>query len=94
MLLFQTHIVLGETGNVARYCLKPVQAVFSCGKLYDSAANSVHSYDLESIFPERIERKTKAHGIIFHFLAYYYKLHTDHIFHPRKPLVSIYLSRG
>lgn len=58
-----THIVLGETGNVARYCLKPVQAVFSCGKLYDSTANSIHSYDLESIFPERIE-KEKHHEVI------------------------------
>ena len=59
MLLFHTHIVLGETGNVARYCLKPVQAVFSRGELYDSAADAVHGYDLESIFPGRIKRGGK-----------------------------------
>lgn len=50
--MLNTHIVLGEIGNVACYSLKPVQAVFSCGKLYDTTANSIHSYDLESVFPE------------------------------------------
>lgn len=50
-----THIVLGEIRNVACYRLKPVQAVLSGWKLHDSAANAVHSYDLEGIFPGRIK---------------------------------------
>lgn len=74
MLLFHTHIVLGETGNVARYCLKPVQAVFSRGELYDSAADPVHGYDLESIFPERIKREERR---LWGDLAFFaHKLHT------------------
>lgn len=48
-----THVVLGEAGNVAGDGLEPVQTVLSCRKLDDSAAHSVHSDDLERVFPER-----------------------------------------
>lgn len=51
-----THVVLGEAGNVAGDGLEPVQAVLSCGKLDDSAADAVHSDDLERVFPERGRR--------------------------------------
>lgn len=56
--LFWTYIVLGETGNVARYCMKPVQAVFSGGELQNSTAHTIHSYDLESIFSKMHTQKT------------------------------------
>lgn len=67
-LLFHTHIVLGETGNVARYRLKPIQAVFRCGELQDSAANSVYGDDLESIFPggaSEVEALVRGFYVIF-----------------------------
>lgn len=51
--LSATHVVLGEAGNVAGYGLEPVQTVLSCRKLDDATAHSVHSYDLERVFPER-----------------------------------------
>lgn len=54
MSVIITHIVLGETGNVARQGLQPVQAVVRCEELQHAAADSVHGDYLESVFPKRI----------------------------------------
>lgn len=64
--------MLGETGNVPGDRLKPVQAVFSGGKLDDSAADSVHGDDLERVFPKSVAERRKG-GERDEFHAAYFK---------------------
>lgn len=59
-----TYIVLCEVWNVSCYCLEPIHAVFSREALNNSTADSIHSNNLESVWPTVASEQKKPNSML------------------------------